>query len=82
MTCLRSWPTTNDRQLASFPPTKTRTNNIRLAEALEEPYPYAGLGMDAGGDLFGTTYEGGTNNPGNVFELKEAKNGKWSQSAL
>ena len=32
--------------------------------------PYAGLIADANGDLFGTTYEGGANSDGTVFEIK------------
>ncbi len=32
-------------------------------------YPYAGLIADASGNLFGTTYDGGANNAGTVFEL-------------
>ena len=31
--------------------------------------PQAGLTEDSGGDIFGTTYEGGANNVGTVFEL-------------
>ena len=33
-------------------------------------YPYGGLVADANGNLFGTTYEGGTNGIGAVFEIK------------
>ena len=32
-------------------------------------YPFAGLSMDAAGNLYGTTQSGGTNNAGTVFEL-------------
>ena len=32
-------------------------------------YPYAGLIADAAGDLFGTTYGGGANGDGTVFEI-------------
>jgi uncharacterized repeat protein (TIGR03803 family) len=34
--------------------------------------PYAGVTMDASGDLFGTTYYGGSTGAGVVFELKPA----------
>ena len=45
-------------------------------------YSYAGLAMDAAGDLYGTTYYGGADNLGTVFRLKEAKNKTWSQTVL
>jgi len=45
-------------------------------------YPYAGLSMDAAGNLYGTTYYGGADSYGTVYKLKEAKNKKWSQSVL
>lgn len=36
-------------------------------------YPNAGLVMDAAGNLFGTTYQGGTGNVGTVFEVTAAQ---------
>jgi uncharacterized repeat protein (TIGR03803 family) len=42
--------------------------------------PYAGLIMDASGNLYSTTYQGGTNGEGTVFEL--TPNGGWSESLL
>ena len=49
--------------------------------------PYASLILDAAGDLFGTTYEGGTSGCrgigcGTVFELMPGANGKWSETVL
>ncbi len=32
-------------------------------------FPYAGLVMDANGNLYGTTYSGGSNNQGTLFEI-------------
>ena len=32
-------------------------------------FPYAGLTMDSQGNLYGTTYAGGTGNAGGVFKL-------------
>ena len=32
--------------------------------------PYAGLTVDANGNLFGTTFNGGANNDGTVFEIQ------------
>ena len=37
--------------------------------------PYAGLIMDAAGDVFGTTENGGANNDGTVFELVKSGSG-------
>jgi uncharacterized repeat protein (TIGR03803 family) len=37
--------------------------------------PQAGLIMDANGDLFGTTYSGGANNDGTVFEIAKTAGG-------
>jgi len=42
--------------------------------------PYAGLVMDATGNLYGTTYHGGTE--GTVFRLTPGPNGKWAESVL
>ena len=42
--------------------------------------PYAGLAIDAAGNLFGTTYHGGTE--GTVFQLTPGSKGKWSESVL
>jgi len=42
--------------------------------------PYAGLAMDAAGNLYGTTYHGGTE--GTVFQLTLGSKGKWSESVL
>src|SRR5579864_9831511 len=44
--------------------------------------PYGPLVADASGNhLYGTTYEGGTNNLGEVFELT-LSGGSWSQSVI
>jgi uncharacterized repeat protein (TIGR03803 family) len=44
--------------------------------------PQAGLTQDAKGNLYGTTYSGGTTNNGSVFELSPNKDGSWSESIL
>jgi uncharacterized repeat protein (TIGR03803 family) len=37
--------------------------------------PYGSLTADAAGDLFGTTYQGGADNDGTVFEIAKTRNG-------
>jgi uncharacterized repeat protein (TIGR03803 family) len=44
--------------------------------------PYAGLISDAAGNLYGTTYTGGGNGAGAVFELSPAGNGQWREKLL
>jgi hypothetical protein len=43
--------------------------------------PYAGLTMDRGGNLYGTTFGSGTNGLGNAFKLTFS-NGSWSYLSL
>jgi uncharacterized repeat protein (TIGR03803 family) len=44
--------------------------------------PDAGLVSDSAGNLYGTTYAGGANNNGTVFELTQDSRGQWSESLL
>ncbi len=44
--------------------------------------PQAGLIRDAAGNLYGTTYEGGVNNAGTVFELVPTQGGGWTEKVL
>jgi len=45
-------------------------------------YPKAPLTFDSAGNLYGTTYQGGADNVGTVFELMPEKNGKWKKKIL
>ncbi len=45
-------------------------------------YPYGGLIADAKGNLYGTTYYGGQNGVGSVFQLKHDSGGKYTESVL
>ena len=44
--------------------------------------PYAGMIFDAAGNLYGTTYAGGTSGFGTVFRLTPNHDGTWSETAL
>ncbi len=45
-------------------------------------YPYGSLVADTSGDhLYGTTYQGGTNNFGEVYELTNS-NGTWTETVI
>jgi uncharacterized repeat protein (TIGR03803 family) len=44
--------------------------------------PYGGLIIDAAGNLYGTTNQGGRYNYGTVFELTPESNGAWSETQL
>src|ERR1017187_5215686 len=44
--------------------------------------PFAGLIFDAAGNLYGTTYGGGTYTYGTVFELTPTAGGSWTETVL
>jgi uncharacterized repeat protein (TIGR03803 family) len=44
--------------------------------------PSAGLVLDAAGNLYGTTFEGGLVNDGTVFKLSPNANGSWTEEIL
>jgi uncharacterized repeat protein (TIGR03803 family) len=45
-------------------------------------FPYGGLVADKSGNLYGTTYYGGAQGVGSVFELVRKKNGKYRERVL
>jgi uncharacterized repeat protein (TIGR03803 family) len=44
--------------------------------------PFAGVIFDRSGNLYGTTYAGGSNDSGTVFELSPNSNGTWTETVL
>lgn len=44
--------------------------------------PYAGLVFDTAGNLYGTTYGGGSYSDGTVFELMRGRKGQWTESVI
>ena len=44
--------------------------------------PYMGLVFDGKGNLYGTTYYGGTYDAGTVFELSRAGSGQWTEKVI
>src|SRR5215469_9499490 len=61
----------------------TWTENIlySFAGGSDATNPYSGLLMDSSGSLYGTTYNGGTNGVGAVYELSES-GGVWTEQVL
>jgi uncharacterized repeat protein (TIGR03803 family) len=49
---------------------------------LDGSSPQSGLTMDAAGNLYGTTAEGGTYGAGEVFELRPNGSGGWTETVL
>ena len=49
---------------------------IRSIPVARRLSPYAGLIADSAGNLYGTTYNGGTYNAGTVFEVESARPGR------
>ncbi len=45
-------------------------------------YPYSSLVFDAAGNLYGTTWQGGANNGGTLFELTPAAGGGWTETVV
>jgi uncharacterized repeat protein (TIGR03803 family) len=44
--------------------------------------PWGGLIFDAAGNLYGTTYRGGTSNAGTVYQLTPGQGGTWTETVL
>ena len=66
-----TWAATHESVLHSF--NNNGTDGVN---------PYAGLIVDAAGNLYGTTVEGGIHNLGTVFELSPRQGGGWTETVL
>jgi uncharacterized repeat protein (TIGR03803 family) len=54
----------------------------RFTGGVDGNEPHSSLIFDAEGNLYGTTYKGGTSNDGSVFMLSPNKGGNWSEIVL
>ncbi|MGC2112385.1 MAG: choice-of-anchor tandem repeat GloVer-containing protein [Candidatus Korobacteraceae bacterium] len=54
----------------------------RFGSGTDGAYPDAGLIADGSGNLYGTTYGGGSRGAGTVFELSPAEGGGWTEKVL
>jgi len=45
-------------------------------------FPYGGLAFDSTGNLYGTSYYGGANNLGSVYQLVPQPDGTWTETVL
>jgi len=51
-------------------------------ESVDGVYPEGGVIFDTAGNLYGTTYEGGSDNSGTVFKLKPGSGGTWTETVV
>ena len=60
----------------------TETILYNFAGGNDGSQPWGGLIFDSAGNLYGTTYLGGTSNAGTVYELTPGKGGAWTETVL
>ena len=53
-----------------------------FSDSPDGAHPFSRLVLDAAGNLYGTTAEGGANHVGTVFKLTHGANGKWTERVL
>jgi uncharacterized repeat protein (TIGR03803 family) len=72
--------------LASCAPRSSASDSIKtlysFAETPDGRYPQGSLVRDTSGNLYGTTYSGGSKNNGTVFEVSPATGGTWTERIL
>ncbi len=62
--------------------TESVLQNFCPAPCSNGSYPQGGLIFDSRGNLFGTTYDGGSNDQGVVFELSPSGGGHWTETEI
>jgi uncharacterized repeat protein (TIGR03803 family) len=60
----------------------TETILYNFAGGNDGSQPWAGLIFDSAGNLYGTTFLGGTSNAGTVYELTPGQGGVWTETLL
>lgn len=73
--------------LINAQPTHAQTETVLYsfcsqAKCADGANPYASVITDKKGNLYGTTFSGGANNLGTVFELSPGKKGVWTETVL
>jgi len=61
---------------------QTETVLYNFSGGSDGGYPYSNLTFDSAGNLYGTTYGGGTFGYGTVFEVSPNGNGGWNEAVL
>jgi uncharacterized repeat protein (TIGR03803 family) len=61
---------------------QTETVLYNFTGGSDGAHPQSRLTADGKGNLFGTTYQGGTSGPGTVFELSPNGSGGWNETVL
>jgi uncharacterized repeat protein (TIGR03803 family) len=62
--------------------TETVLHNFGNTKQSDGASPESGLVFDSAGNLYGTTYAGGTHGQGAVYQLVKGTSGKWSEGVI
>jgi uncharacterized repeat protein (TIGR03803 family) len=67
---------------SSWAGTNWSAKALHIFGGADGAHPTSGLVIDAAGNLYGTTYHGGTYGVGTVFELSPTQGGGWTEAVL